>query len=159
MTLMLSICMLASYAEIISCRARELAIATVSYGKYTWSDWYPCRVDIYIDTTSDVVYIDSKEPQKYVILEDKGSVIKSDGSKIKTLKIIDQDYDRGELRLRQERNGNIQIYIDFADVAWVYSRIIELQQYTECVQIGRWLRGQALWQYVGSIPTLPTNEK
>ena len=35
--------------------------------------------------------------------------------------VIDQDYDRGSIRLRVERNGNSQIYVDFSNVAWVYN--------------------------------------
>ena len=31
------------------------------------------------------------------------------------------EYDYGYIRLRIERNGNSQIYIDFADVMWVYN--------------------------------------
>ena len=35
-------------------------------------------------------------------------------------KVISQDDDLGSMRLRVETNGNSQIYVDFADVSWVY---------------------------------------
>lgn len=45
----------------------------------------------------------------------------SSGGKQLEFNFIDQDYDRGVMRLRVERNGNAQIYIDFANVMWVYN--------------------------------------
>jgi len=35
--------------------------------------------------------------------------------------VIDQDGDLGYVRLRIEKNGNSQVYIDFNDVMWVYN--------------------------------------
>jgi hypothetical protein len=35
--------------------------------------------------------------------------------------VIDQDGDRGTVRLRIQNDGNSQLYVDFADIMWVYN--------------------------------------
>ena len=35
--------------------------------------------------------------------------------------MIDQDGDYGSIRFRKQYNGTIQLYIDYADIKWVYN--------------------------------------
>lgn len=70
---------------------------------------------------TDKVVIYSKSIQIYkVITQGQNFIDESGGEQVK-YKVIDQDDDLGSMRLRVETNGNSQIYIDFADVSWVYN--------------------------------------
>lgn len=105
--------------------ATSCAIASVnSYsGKYIWSDWYKCSVEIIFDINRDNIYIRSNSPQRYTIIREAKQYIDSGGGKQVIFNVVDQDGDIGILRLRIERNGNSQLYVDFSDIAWCYNVI------------------------------------
>lgn len=93
-----------------------------SYGKWTnWSNWEPSSVYITMDLDTDKIVIYSPTTQVYQILSYSSSYTDNSGGKQSSFRFIDQDGDIGTLRLRVERNGNSQIYIDFANVMWVYN--------------------------------------
>ena len=77
-----------------------------------------------IDIGNDQIIVYSPRTQIYQVygVYNNGQpyVDDSGGTNIKFY-VIDQDYDRGNIRLRVEKNGNSQIYIDFSNVAWVYN--------------------------------------
>lgn len=77
-----------------------------------------------IDIGNDQIIVYSPRTQIYQVygVYNNGQpyVDDSGGINIKFY-VIDQDYDRGSIRLRVERNGNSQIYIDFSNIAWVYN--------------------------------------
>ena len=91
-----------------------------------WNKWEKCDIDVKIDTDKEVVVIYSNKTQTYRITEYVTALedVKG-GSQIK-MKIIDQDGDKGDLRLRVDKNDVLQIYIDFPNVTMVY-----------CVRIGK----------------------
>lgn len=109
----------------ISFTATFLAVAEINQysGRYSWSNWQRCDVTIIMDLQNDVIYIYSQSPQRYTVITDGVTSYDNGGGKQVSYKVVDQDGDRGTLRLRQESNGNSQIYVDFADVAWVYNVI------------------------------------
>lgn len=86
-----------------------------------WSNTEACSVPIQFDLESDMIIIYSNKTQVYSIYEDAGEYTDSEGGKQKGFYIIDQDYDKGMIRLRITRDGTSQIYIDFNDVGWVYN--------------------------------------
>lgn len=103
-------------------RATQFAEAAVYNGNYIWSDWYSSSVKLKIDWDNDIVVIYSPKTQAYVIT----SVVRtlhtdSKGGKEAEFRVVDQDGDKGKLRLRFDPYGNSQIYIDFSNVAWVYT--------------------------------------
>lgn len=104
-------------------KAYQFAFATVENGVYSWGDWEDSTVKINIDFDREVVTIYSDEKQTYVITDvyNDGEFYK-DASGGETMKfdVIDQDNDNGEMRVRFDDDGNMQIYIDFNDCAWVY---------------------------------------
>lgn len=111
-------------AETLWFKAYEFAIASVSYGHYDWSDWETSTVKIKIDTTNDVIVIYSPATQIYSIYSaynNGQAYIDSSGGKSLKFKVIDQDYDKGEARLRVDPSGGCQLYVDFSNVAWVYN--------------------------------------
>ena len=86
-----------------------------------WSDWEDSDMLIVINFDTDVVIIYSPERQRYQVTEYIRSYTDGSGGKQVEFAFIDQDGDRGHLRLRIEKNGNSQIYIDFNNVRWCYN--------------------------------------
>jgi len=120
--IMLLVCTTVS-AETYSYRSFQFAYkAKNSYGIWTdWTDWEKSNLLITIDFTSDVVTIYSSSKQVYNITDSDGNYTDSSGGQQMQFRFIDQDGDRGIIRFRIEKNKNSQIYIEFADVIWVYN--------------------------------------
>lgn len=96
--------------------------AVNSYGYWTnWTDWESCNVPIVMDYDNDVVTIYSNKTQIYKITKYIRKYIDSSGGSQVEFNFVDQDYDRGVMRLRVERNGNSQIYVGFTNIMWVYN--------------------------------------
>ena len=93
-----------------------------SYGVWgNWSDWEKSNIVLTIDMDQDVITVFSQQKQIYKVIEYLGSYTDESGGKQLKYYVIDQDGDLGHVRLRNEKNGNSQIYIDFNDVMWVYN--------------------------------------
>lgn len=93
-----------------------------NYGYWdSWSDWIGCNVNIKIDVDDDWIVIYSNVTQTYLITTYEGTRYEYDGSQQAYFKAIDQDGDRCTIRLRIESNGNSQIYVEFANIMWVYN--------------------------------------
>jgi hypothetical protein len=86
-----------------------------------WTPWYTCNIDLKLDFDTDQIVIYSQKIQVYQVYSYDGEGTDSDGGSQIQFSVIDQDYDRGKIRLRIERNGNSQIYVDFSNVRWVYN--------------------------------------
>ena len=110
-------------AQIYTYRTTEFAYKTMNnYGRWNnWTDWESSNVLITINFTTDVVKIYSPKTQIYNITEFTRRFTDNSGGNQVEFKFIDQDYDRGTMRLRIERNGNSQLYVEFADIIWVYN--------------------------------------
>ena len=114
----------------INCLGETLIFKTTSFsmkqqtnnGSWTeWTDWEKSDMYITMNLETDVVKIFSPQTQVYHITQHVKNYTDSSGGKQAEYKFIDQDGDVGSLRLRIERNNNMQIYIDFADIMWVYN--------------------------------------
>lgn len=105
-----------SNAEVRWFNAYEVAI------KYNgeWTDWEDCNVDVKLDISNDLVVIYSAETQVYSILYEIEAPRDSSGEQI-AFRAKDQDGDYCTFRLRIQNNGTKQLYVDFADVSWVYN--------------------------------------
>ena len=97
-----------------------------AYGWGDWSDWEKCVCLVTIDTDEETIKIYSKKIQTYHIVSTGEAPYDPDGEQIKFL-VVDQDGDRGYVRLRVQNNGTSQIYVDFSDVSWVYN-VIRVKQ-------------------------------
>lgn len=97
------------------------AQAIIINGKYYWGDWQGSSMDVCISLVSDKIIIYSPTTQIYKVIASYNAYIDSSGGRQVKFKVIDQDNDVGYIRLRIERNGNSQIYVDFSNVAWVYN--------------------------------------
>lgn len=109
-------------------QAKYFAMKMVnSSGRWTdWSDWEKSSVKIMIDFDNDVINVYTERRQKYVVIEYVGNYTDGSGGKQTEFRVIDQDGDVGKIRMRIEKNGNSQLYVDFADVMWVYSGLTRL---------------------------------
>lgn len=85
-----------------------------------WSEWESVSIPIKIDAANNKIIVYSNEPQIYYILEQKDSPYDDNGEQLK-YSIIDQDGDYGHIRVRRQYNGRLQLYVDFADIKWVYN--------------------------------------
>ena len=92
-----------------------------SYGWGNWSDWQKSNMKMKIDLDEDMIVIYSEKLQVYSVLESMGTYTDDSGGRQTKFYVIDQDGDYGYVRLRIEKNGNSQVYIDFNDVMWVYN--------------------------------------
>lgn len=108
-------------AETLWFRTTSFACANVYNGRYYWSDWEKSDMAITIDLTNDLITVYSPVRQVYYVVSTGNAYTDRDGGKQLQFNVVDQDRDRGGIRLRTERNGNAQIYIDFNNVAWVYN--------------------------------------
>jgi len=91
-------------------------------GNWTeWTDWEDSNMVATINLDDDVVKIFSDKQQTYVITEFVDNYTDDSGGEQLEFNFIDQDGDKGSMRLRTEKNGNSQMYIDFANIMWVYN--------------------------------------
>ena len=115
---------ISGYAQVQWYRTTQYAEATIINNRYYWGDWESSNMRLCIDIDNDQIIVYSPRIQIYQVygVYNNGQpyVDDSGGTNIKFY-VIDQDYDRGNIRLRIEKNGNSQIYIDFSNVAWVYN--------------------------------------
>lgn len=119
-------CSLTIQGQIIRYQAQEFAFRYVNqYGSWTeWSDWERSTVIVTINVAEDIIMVNTATPQTYVVVAYDGLQTDASGGKQAIFRVIDQDYDKGTVRLRIEKNGNSQMYVDFSNVSWVYSGLV-----------------------------------
>lgn len=102
----------------------SFSIKKVVNGEWTdWSEWEESGMIITMNITKDVVEILSPKAQIYNITENKGLYFDQEDGRNVNFSFVDQDGDKGTMRLRIEKNGNSQMYIEYANVMWVYNLI------------------------------------
>lgn len=117
------------YSQEMQFRTTQYAEASVVNGRYYWSDWYDSDMNLCINLNTDRITIYSPRIQIYQVYgayNNGESYTDSSGGVNVKFYVIDQDYDLGSIRLRVEKNGNSQIYIDFSNIAWVYN-VVRIQ--------------------------------
>lgn len=121
--IMLLIATLTMTAEEQWYNANSYALKQVnSYGYWTdWSSWQACNVNIKFDLSTDWITIYSNKTQYYKITQYHGQRVESDGSQQAYFTAADTNGGVITIRLRMERNGNSQIYIEYANAMWVYN--------------------------------------
>ena len=90
-----------------------------------WSDWERCNTPIVMDDNTDRVTIYSPEIQKYDLYDFLGEEVEPDGMTTLTWLFVDQDGDPGTMRLVSRPSGNVELYIDFANIRWAYTVIAD----------------------------------
>lgn len=112
---------ISSNAQVQYYKTTAFAEAKVYNGTYYWGDWQSSNLVITFNLNTDVITIYSPKTQVYKVYKTGNAYTDSKGGRQVTFYVIDQDYDKGTIRLRIESNGNSQIYCDFANIAWCYN--------------------------------------
>jgi hypothetical protein len=105
---------------------KTTAFASQTYNYYTsswnnWTDWQKSNMNIKFDLNNDVIVIYSPQIQIYSVFNVGTPFTDSSGGQQVKFNAYDSEDDRVDIRLRIERNGNSQIYVDYADMRWVYN--------------------------------------
>lgn len=111
-------------AQVQTYRTTSYAYKTYSYTYRTWSDWsdwIKCEVIVTLNLNTDVITIYSNKTQIYKVYAYTDPYYDDGGGVQIKFSVIDQDGDRGTVRLRIQNDGNSQLYVDFADIMWVYN--------------------------------------
>lgn len=111
-----------AYAEVLKLKAYSFsARSTDHYGNWSdWADWSDCNILVVIGEDSRVK-IYSKETQEYDIISSEEEVSDHQGGTVTEYHCIDKDGLRCSLRLRVEKNDNIQLYVDYDNLSFVYN--------------------------------------
>jgi hypothetical protein len=113
--------------EQLNLSAYQLAIATVDQqtGDYEWSDWSNCNPYIKVNFEHYKgkywIHIYSSEPQHYNLKEEVKNGVDSNGYKYSVYSAYDMVCNKCQIRLRDNGDNTMQLYIDYADYAWVYN--------------------------------------
>ena len=125
--LILALAGLTSNAQTFWYQAHEFAYKIKNNDKWTgWSDWRPSSIKIMIDVDSDIIKIFSDINQTYNVVQHVEDYTDDSGGQQAKFRVVDQDGDRGTIRLRVEKNNNSQLYVEYADVMFVYSGLEKL---------------------------------
>ena len=122
--LLLGIVSLTAFSQVINFETTSYTYKT--YNGYSWSKWAPYERSsmlLTMDVDRDLVIIYSPNTQIYRIVDYSGAYTDNDGDATMEFKFIDQDGDRGTMRLMQRTSGKSEVYIQFANIIWVYSVI------------------------------------
>ncbi len=117
-------CALASHADVYKYKTSSIALRSVnSYGNWTdWSDWEDCSVLVVINTDKDLITIYSAERQEFDVYDGgNGFVRDAGGGQTWTLRCVDVDGVRCEVRIRIQSDGQYQLYIDYSNLSYVYN--------------------------------------
>lgn len=122
-TLVLLFSFITIQAQVYQYRTTEYAYQqTNSNGKWgEWSDWQDSDMLMIINYNTDIVTIYSPTTQRYQITKFIRKYTDNSGGQQVEFAFVDQDGDKGHMRLRIEKNGNSQVYIDFNNIRWCYN--------------------------------------
>lgn len=107
---------------------KTTAFASQTYNYYVqtwnnWTSWQESNMNIKFDLSNDIIVIYSPQVQVYSVFNVGTTYTDTGGGQQIKFNARDGDGDRADIRLRIEKNGNSQIYVDYADVRWVYNVI------------------------------------
>ena len=114
---------LTANAEVLKLRSTEYSYK-YQYDSGYWSDWSAWEstsVLIVINLSTERVVIYSKVQQEYDIYHYSDKDYHSDGSEVITLSCVDADGIQCGMRIRKQSDGQVQLYVDYADMSFVYN--------------------------------------
>lgn len=113
---------ISSFAQIQNYRSTHFSykIKNENGGWGDWSKWEDSNLKIVFDLSKDIITIKSQKLQVYRVIKYLDNFIDSAEGKQVEFSVIDQDYDKGHMRLRIEKNGRSQIYVDFDNIILCY---------------------------------------
>lgn len=119
--------LLAFSAVVASAQSLKLNAYELSYryvdgdGEWSeWSDWEKISILIVFYHDEELITIYSQKTQKYNVKEYVGENEDSDGNSM-TFNCVNDDGVNCNIRIRAQKNGVRQLYVDFEDFSWVYN--------------------------------------
>lgn len=119
--------LLAFSAVVASAQSFKLNAYELSYryvdgdGEWSeWSDWEKISILIVFYHDEELITIYSQKTQKYNVKEYVGENEDSDGNSM-TFNCVNEDGVNCNIRIRAQKNGVRQLYVDFEDFSWVYN--------------------------------------
>lgn len=119
----LMLCGIASASDILKWQATELSYKTADdWGNWSsWSDWEEVSILVVVNTATDRVNIYSSTPQEYDIYDYEPEKTDGEGGTTITLHCVDANGLRCDMRLRVQADGQVQLYVDYSDIVFVYN--------------------------------------
>lgn len=114
----------ALHAQVYKYNATSLSIKTYNetYDYWSdWSDWEPCKVLVVINTEQDKITIYSDVVQEYDVYDWEDLGTDADNGTSSAFSCVDADGLRCTVRIREQSDGVLQLYVDYADMMWVYN--------------------------------------
>lgn len=111
------------YADVFKYQATSMAIKSQNeYGYWSgWSDWKSTNILVVINVDNARINIYSQSPHEFDIYEYGEMIHESDGGISFTHKCIDEDGLRCNIRMREQSDGQLQLYIEYSDAIIVYN--------------------------------------
>lgn len=114
---LLSIAISSNAQEVFKFRTSAFSSKVNPDGK--WAEWE--NAEILVIYKEDRFTIYSKKTQEYDIITHYDPYTDDDGDKVLKMKSVDQDGDLCTLRIISRKSGNIQLYVDFSNLSFVYN--------------------------------------
>lgn len=110
-------------AQVYTYRTYQFAFKqTNSSGQWKqWSDWQDSDMRVVINMNTDHITIYSPETQYYRVTEYLRKFTDNSGGNQVEFAAVDEEGLKCHIRLRIEKNGNSQIYIEWNDLIIVYN--------------------------------------
>jgi hypothetical protein len=86
-----------------------------------WSEWITVNILVVINVKDLQIKIYSETVQVYDITELYDERFNDKGESITEFRAVDQDGDFCGIRLMTRNSGQLQLYIDYSDIRWVYN--------------------------------------
>lgn len=119
--------LLAFSAVVASAQSFKLNAYELSYryvdgdGEWSeWSDWEKISILIVFYHDEELITIYSQKTQNYKVKEYVGENEDSNGYSM-TFNCVNDDGVNCNIRIRAQKNGVKQLYVDFEDFSWVYN--------------------------------------
>ncbi len=109
-------------AQIHKYRTTDFAYKELINNNWTdWSEWESSDILVVINLDREIINIYSDEMQEYDIYE--WGEFEDDGKGGETLefKCVNKDGLRCGIRVRKQHDGQLQLYVDFRDIMFVYN--------------------------------------
>ena len=120
----LLLCVAVSQAQVYKYTATSFSIKTYNetYDYWgDWSDWEPCKVLVVINTEQDKITIYSDVVQEYDVYDWEDLGTDADNGTSSAFSCVDVDGVQCTVRLRKQSDGSLQLYVDYANIMWVYN--------------------------------------
>lgn len=115
-----------AYGQVTKYRTTSVSIKTKNKSNNQWTKWSePEKVNVLItvDIENNRIKIFSKKDQIYDIIQYNDKETDDDGDDVLQLLCVNEDGLKCNVRfvVLNSKNGKRQIYIDFADMIWMYN--------------------------------------